>query len=518
MKIQYISKKLLFSVVLAATLSSCSEDKMDEINKDVNNNTTNVPAKFILTDVMTSTAYRSVSGDFTLYGGIYVEHETGSHNQFYSAELRTTSTLSSTFNNSWGSIYRTLKDAKIAIEKCSEGGAQEGFYITRGIAEVLAAYNLALTTDMFGDTPWKEACDYTVSMAPAIDKQEDIYKDVFAYLDAAIEDLQKSDLVGSIGKQDLIYSGDAKKWLKTAYGLKARYTMRLVARSANVSADMENVLDYVSKSYTSEKEQCSYNMYKDDSAINPFFGVYGSRKGEVASKSLFDKLVERNDPRVRRCYMEPKSHTMIASAQDSLVNFAVNGNLEQSQKEYTTSMFVAAQTAPTHLLSYHEILFLKAEALTRLGRNDDAKDVLKDAVVASMANMENNVSAALNTTSTWWEGGFKNVTDAVSEDEAEEFFDNNIASLFAANPLKEVMIQKYISFWNANGESTECYNDVRRMKALGQDVYGFANPGKFPLRCPYGNSDTTTNPNVQAAYGDGQYVWTENVWWAGGSR
>lgn len=513
MKIQYISKRLLLGVALAATLSSCSEDKMDEINKDINN-TTDVPAKFILTDVMTSTAFRSVSGDFNIYSGIYVEHEIGSHNQFYSAEIRSSSTLSSTFNNSWGSVYTTLKDAKTAIKKCSEGGTQEGNYITRGIAEVLVAYNLALVTDMFGDTPWKEACDYTVSMTPAIDKQEEIYKDVFAYLDAAIEDLQKSDLTG-IGNQDLIYSGAAKNWLKTAYGLKARYTMRLIARSANVSADMENVLDFVSKSYASASEQCSYDMYAAGSNINPFFGIYWSRAGEVASKSMFDKLVERNDPRVRRCYMEPVDQIMISSKDDELLNLAENGLVEQSQQEYTTSMFVAAQTAPTHLLSYHEVLFLKAEALTRLGRNEDAKEALKDAVVASMANMEKNVSAALS--STWW-NGFKNVTDAVTEDEAEKYFDNNIASLFAANPLKEVMIQKYISFWNANGESTECYNDVRRMKALGQDVYGFANPGKFPLRCPYGNDDTTTNPNVQEAYGDGQYVWTENVWWAGGSR
>jgi len=79
-------------------------------------------------------------------------------------------------------------------------------------------------------------------------------------------------------------------------------------------------------------------------------------------------------------------------------------------------------------------------------------------------------------------------------------------------------IQKFISFWNADGESTECYNDVRRLKSLGEDIYGLQNPGKFPLRCPYGNDDTTTNPNIQAAYGDGQYVFTENVWWAGGTR
>ena len=86
MKLQNISKKLLTGVVFTAALVSCSEDKMDEINKD-HNHTTAVPAKMILTDVMTSTAFSVVSGDFEFIWWIcYVEHETGSHNQFYYAE------------------------------------------------------------------------------------------------------------------------------------------------------------------------------------------------------------------------------------------------------------------------------------------------------------------------------------------------------------------------------------------------------------------------------------------------
>ena len=513
MKFSNISKGLLAGLALTAAMSSCSEDKMDEINKDLNH-TTDVPARLILTDVMTSTAFSVVSGDYNLYSGMYVEHETGSHNQFYSAEIRSSCSASSTLNNSWSGTYTTLKNAKDVIAKCADGGPQEGNYITRGIAEVLAAYNLAVITDMHGDTPWTEACDYSSFMTPKIDKQEDIYKDIIAYLDAAIEDLQKTDLV-KVGDQDLIYKGDASLWLKTAYGLKARYTMRLIARSSDVNGDMNNVLDYVSKSYTSAAEQCSFNMYNTGVNMNPFFGVFWSRAGEVASRSMFDKLVERNDPRIRRCYMEPQSQTMISSKDDELLNMADNGNLNQSQLEYTTSMCVAAQTAPTHILSYHEVLFLKAEAQARLNQKDAAKATLKDAVVAAMANMEVNVKAAIN--STYW-GGFKNVTEEVTSEEAAQYFDNSVAPLFDADPVKEIMLQKYIAFWNANGESTECYNDVRRMRALGKDVYGFRNPGKFPLRMPYGNDDTTNNPNVQEAYGDGQYVFTENVWWAGGSR
>ncbi len=508
MKINNISKTLLTGVALTALLASCSEDKMDEINKDLNH-TTSVPAKIILTDVMTSTAFSVVSGDFNVYGGMYVEHETGSHNQFYYGEIRSSSTASSTFNNSWSGTYSTLKNAKVAIEKCEE----EKNYVSKGIAEVMAAYNLAVLTDMYGDIPWKEACDYKVSMTPAIDKQEVIYQDIMAYLDAAIEDLQQSDLTG-IGDQDLIYKGDATKWLKAAYALKARYTMRLIARSSDVNGDMKKVLDYVSKSFTSAADEFSYNTYGIGVNINPFFGVYWSRAGEVASNSLFLKLQARKDPRIRRCYIESKTN-LVVTPESKEWKMADNGNLTQSQQEYTTSIFVASQTAASHLLSYHELLFLKAEALVRLNRIDEAKSVLKEAVIASMANTELNVEAALK--STYW-GGFDNVAEAVTTEETAAYFDENVAPLFDANPLKETMIQKYISFWNANGESTEAYNDVRRMKALNEDVYELRNPNKFPLRCPYGADDTTTNPNVQEAYGDGQYVFTEPVWWAGGNR
>ena len=61
-----------------------------------------------------------------------------------------------------------------------------------------------------------------------------------------------------------------------------------------------------------------------------------------------------------------------------------------------------AMTAPTQLISYHEIKFLEAEALCRLGgRNDDAKAALKDAVVAAFANLKNSVASAADN----WLGG-----------------------------------------------------------------------------------------------------------------
>jgi len=38
------------------------------------------------------------------------------------------------------------------------------------------------------------------------------------------------------------------------------------------------------------------------------------------------------------------------------------------------------------------------------------------------------------------------------------------------------------------------------------------------LRFGYGADDVLANPEVKAAFGDGQYVYSEAVWWAGGNK
>ncbi|WP_085535793.1 SusD/RagB family nutrient-binding outer membrane lipoprotein [Massilibacteroides vaginae] len=511
MKIKNITKNILSVIVVGFLSSSCSEDTMDRINKD-RDHTTDVSARYIISDVMTKTAFSSVGGDFNAYFSIYIEHELGTHNQFLRADMRNGEpSSSSTFNNTWGSTYQSLKNAKNVISKCSEGGLEEGNNITLGVGQILAAYNLAILTDMYGDVPWKEAGDYTITKNPVIDKQEVIYQDILKYIDDAIVNLQKSDLKG-MATQDLIYGGKANLWLKTAYALKARYTMRLLHKSSNVQANMETVLDCVSKSFTSSSEQCSFDVF-GGSQYNPVWGINSARGGLGASKSMFDRLVTLDDPRIGRCFWDPETEEIFPSATAKGINIKPNGGGFESQLGFTTSVFIAATYAPIHLISYHEMLFLKAEALVHLNRLDEANKTLREAVISGFANMENNVQEAINGI---WK--LKSSTNPVTAEDAAQYYDEKIAPLFSANALKTVMIQKYIAFWGSNGESTEAYNDVRRMKAMGNDFYELQNPNKFPLRAPYGNGDTTTNPNVEAAYGDGKYVYTEPVWWAGGNR
>jgi hypothetical protein len=148
-------------------------------------------------------------------------------------------------------------------------------------------------------------------------------------------------------------------------------------------------------------------------------------------------------------------------------------------------------------MSYYEVEFLKAEAYARL-----------DDPVSAADAMEKGITAA-----------FQKENIGLTAEDAAAYIEDKVSTMFAASPLSEIMNQKYIAFFEE--ESAEAYNDIRRLKAMGDNVIILANPNntnRFPLRCSYASADVTTNVNVRDAYGDGNYVYSENVWWAGGTR
>lgn len=470
-------------------LGSCSKEKMDEINKNVND-PTDVGSKLIITDAMVTSAFSITGSDLAFYASVYMEHNVGVWSQSYSAEIRTNEPSSaSTYNNSWNSMYNNLYNLKVVREKCSAGGEEEGNYHTLGIAQVLTAHNLATLTDLMGDVPWTQALQPGIIFTPALDAQKNVYDDVMRFLDEAISNFERESDFPVLGVQDFIYKGNIAKWKMFAYGLKARYIMRTSLKNA----DYQGVIDNANSSFASSADQAKLD-YNGGTMISPFYKFYTDRNYFGASQSLFNKLDERNDPRMDVFWMEAGGSG--AAGHDD-IDFAPNGTPDQIQGKYGVSA-LSNPTAPTYLMSYHELEFLKAEAYVRMGGQDAlAEAALKNAVVAAMS--KSNVSLA---------------------DTAAGYFDAEVVSRFNSNPLSEVMNQKYIAFFEE--EAVEAYSDYRRLVAMGDNVITLANPkngeGLFPQRFTYGTSDVTTNSNIAAAYGDGRYVYSEKVWWAGGSR
>jgi len=542
-----LSKSLTCLSVLSLGMSvwSCSDSYMDKINEDTDH-TTSVPAKSILADVLTSTAVHNVGGDMDTYISSYNEYEVGVYNQLWNTEYRIGTTSSTTFGDSWNSVYSDLKNARIIIEKCSNSGSQSGNLTTKGIGEVMAAINSAIITDNFGDAPYSQAAlpDLKNGVVqynnPVLDKQKVIYDSIMNYLDAAIKDLPQGDnnTSGGPGAYDYLYAGSYAKWLKLAYGLKARYTMRLLPTysASEKTAMMDSVLSYVSKSFTSTADQAAYNKY-GTSNWNPYYDFFISRTYFGASESYVTKLSDRNDPRLKRLFVgnddvQSTGHyvkvgTPSYGKKDSLhvdtIYVAPNGTPDQTQGEYSYSVYSYAATAPTFYMSYHELLFLEAEAYERLGQTDNAKATLKEAVVAAIANTENNITNVedeVDELSNDWGEGVTMSTAAITAAQAASYFDNTVAPLFDTNPMKEITVQKYLALFGPNGEALEEYADIRRHKALGEDYFSLVNPlnaKEYPWSLPYGSSGVTSNVNVKAAYGDGQYIYTNTIWWAGGT-
>ena len=509
---------------LAFSFTACSEDYMDKINED-KDSAKDAASKFIIPDLMLRTAQNVIGGDFNTYIGSYVEYWAGTHNQLYQAEKRNAEVrLSSTFNNGWGDIFYLIRNAKLTIEK-SKSEVPEAVQ-ARAIAETMLAYILAEATDLFGDIPYTEVGNAWDTPYPNADSQESIYTEVFRLLDDAAATFATNP--ASVGGQDFIYGGSNTAWIKFINGLKARYTLRLNNRSSNLA----KVIEYVDASFTSAAEQASM-PYAGTNNQNPLFDFEWSRDAISSCTSMWNKLMERNDPRVDRVYWHSNdwSYYPGVDAEDVL---APTGSPTESQGQYVYDVFMFAEKAPVHFLSYHELMFIKAEAQARLGQTAATKETLLEAMKAAFANREVSIQAAFDAPSVNAYGGIaqswededevkhdiKVLKPEESDALAEEYFNDTVEALFDADPLKEVMLQKYIGLWGGNGEAAETYADIRRLKAEGKgDIYGLINPGKFPLRCPYGNDDVVANPNISPLYTDaGNYVFTENVWWAGGSR
>lgn len=489
---KYINQTII--LLIGIVLYSCSQDKLDDINYNVND-PSDVSASLVITDVMIRSAFSVAGSDLAFYAGTYMEHNVGIFGQMYNAETRVAEpTSSSTYNNSWGTLYTNLYNLQDIIQKCSEGGSEEGNFHTLGIAQILTAYNLGVLTDLMGDVPWTEALQPGVIFTPKLDSQESIYTELFKLLDDAITNLEKETDFVPLGKQDVIYGRDniqfpntSENWLKMAYGLKARHTMRL----SHKSPDYANVIAYADKSFTSAAEQAQLNYIS--SSNSPFYSFLQDRDYFGASTSLHKKLTDRDDPR-DAVFFEPHP-----KAGDDLL-FAINGGNDQAQGKYAISA-ISKIDAPTYLLSYHEIEFLKAEAYARLDQLENAKTALEKAITAAFGKKNIGLSTAV----------------------AKTYFTDKVASKLNSktNALKEIMVQKYVAFYEE--EAIEAYNDYRRLRAMGEgDFIELANPfngsNKFPLRFTYGSGDVTTNKNVRDAYVDGSYVYTENVWWAGGTR
>ena len=504
-----MKKYILFALAAVAVSLTACEDELDKINNRPDNPSNELISPDLqLPDGIMATGFTTSSGSLAWYASSFTEQLVGvGGNQFMQTELRNVSQVanSSTFDNEWNGTYSNVLNLKLALEKAEEGGAYSTQIDVRGMLKTLLALNYGILTDLFGDIPCSEAA---LVKQPKLDAQEDVYTEIFSLLDDAIADFAeaKAGGVAVADSHDILYGGDVDKWTAFAYALKARYKLHLMHVDGNASAEALAAAQQAKSLGFEGAEITGFTGYASNSS-NPWAAFWEDRTYNAASKTVNDILAERNDPR-QKVYLAPWTYD---GAQVLADQPATPGDRVAASTYYGVSPgegfavpawlngyeYAAAETASIHLLSKSELYFILAELEAR--SNADYSDDLKTAVEASFADY-GSFGIALSSTA-----------------------DDYVASLsgkLSDDAVKEILVQKYIA--QCRDEQIETYNDIRRVRALGDDDYvTLTNPlntqsgaNRWPLRYPYGNSDVVANPNVKAAYGDGMYVYTEPIWWA----
>jgi SusD family. len=323
----------------------------------------------------------------------------------------------------------------IGIRDIEKRAADDQLYL--GITEVLEAMDVMFAADVWGDIPYSDAVG--ASTTPTFEPQMQVYADVMALLDKAIADMGAGGT--GPGAHDLIYGGNAAKWIEAAHTLKARLYLHQVEKLGN--AQYASALgearkgistpqnDWLTMHSTATSERNMWAQFQTTS-----FGL-----DLVAGSALVDIMKAQNDPRLPEYF-----------GQNSLGGFGGYDVTAGNTPPATISQIVGSGRTNNSafrqpIITYDETQLIIAEA-------------------AFQTNDRTTASTALNTVRA-----------------------RHGKSAIASPTLNDIMTEKYILMF----QNPEAWNDYKRTclpvlkPARGKS--------RIPGRIFYGATEEQTNPD-----------------------
>lgn len=449
-------------VVLVAFISSCEKWIDPELNVDPTA-PADVPMSLLIPTIQLDIGYNTLGNDavritniwMQLFDGVARQSFTEGRYQLTSADI----------NNLWSSIYSTqLINAKILIEKANE---QESPY-NAAVGQILTAYVLGITTDLWGDIPYSDALKgFNNVLKARYDTQQEIYTSIHSLLDTAIVNLNKpasENLIAITG--DVYYKGSAAKWLKAARAIKARHTLQLSKKNGNAAYTAALAL---TDAFSSNDDNLSCPFTANNQ--NPLFQMMEQRAGDlVMCSTLLSEMDATSDPRIPFYYGDDANGEISGSDPGS-----------ENDKASLPGDYLAGQTATVYLMTYAELKFIEAEAAFQTGDPDRATTAYKAGVAASVLQ--------------------------ITGEENTEWLDANINTENAASiTLEKIMMQKR----HALVGQVQPYNDWRRTGIPSLSLASGATLTAMPQRYPYSQDEIIYNADNVPSIGS----LIEKVWWA----
>lgn len=382
---------IIFASLLAG-MTSCSD--FEEININPNNPST-VPANLLLPTIISTTA-SSITGSGAGAAGQFVQHlnYTGGNNEGFGRFVIT----GASFREEWNGPMRNVKDINQVLE-IAESSEQPEYQAVGLICKVQV---LQLMTDAYGDIPYDEAgrADEGYEF-PHFEHQQDVYQKMLDDLDTANE-LLKNLSSGTSIDNDILYDGDLQKWRKLANTLRVRILMRMSAQldvTERIAAVFNNPDEYPVFESIDDEATLVYNNSTD------FYRWYIQEQNLPAdgsgvdfgselrvSEAIVDSLQMHNDPRLT-IYTAPTRNSYNANKQDPTQPLVYRGQpaglsaveqAELNKDDYSVLSRTIRSESRAFLVTYSELMLLKAEAIVRGIINGDASDTYTQGVRASI--------------------------------------------------------------------------------------------------------------------------------------
>lgn len=311
-----------------------------------------------------------------------------------------------------------------------------------GAAQVIEAIQIGTTADIWGDIPYSQAAQPAEYPDPVLDAQMDVYDALQALLSEAIANLGGNG--AGPESYDLVYGGDADKWIALAHTLKARLYLH-TAEVKGTEAYAAALAEAQQGISSNDGDYLALFTGGQQGESNPWFQFMNSnggtgRDGDIIATSdtyLYSLLDDLGDPRRDEYY-----------------------DLSNASGGYLSD-FRGGAAFSQPIVTYNENLLIMAEAQYQTGDEPGALETLK---------AEREAWA----TATPWHNAID--LDPVS----------------ASGPalLEAIMTEKYITLF----QNVEAWNDYKRTCIPALEPVNGASV--IPGRLPYGVTERQTNSNV----------------------
>jgi hypothetical protein len=413
--------------------------------------------------------------------------------QFLSDKQYTENSRYSTIGFDYGPIYTgPLDNLRLIIQLNSDSStslaaAQYGSNQNQiAAATILQSYLFLHLTDRFGDIPFTEALQGRENFKPTFTPQQQIYDSLFVRLKRASDMIDESSTI----QGDILFNGEMRRWKIFANTTRMVMALRISEVDATRGKEEFNaaIADGV---ISSNAENVQYNYVADNNNDNPWEDAFETRLDYTISQPLADTLNSLDDPRIA-VYANKATATGTYVGMPYGITESEAGAIPNAEVSFLGDA-LRAQTAPTYIYTYSQVLFSLAEAARRgwiEGGEARAADYYNQGIRASWEQYGVLDETALNT-----------------------YLSNPKVAYNSAIGLQQIALQKWISLF-LNGY--EAWAEWRRLDyPILNPAPASMNPGGIPRRQGYPSFEATLNKaNYDAAVSSqGADNLDTPVWW-----